>query len=413
MDVLQAITARNSHRAFRPDAPPRQLVDEILDAARWAPSSCNLQLTEYVVVDDPETVKKLGQRVNGKFRWAPTYVFFLYDPRFTVKRHAAVTSLGAAMQNVLLAATAHGLGACPMAGFGKDRAVRALLGIPAPYEIALAMALGYPADQPDKERDRLPLARVRHWNRWQDTGNLLNASRDLESWTPRDIRNYRERMAPVYLYRGHHSLHTYAPSVYAAAADILTTQAPPGGRWLDVLTYDGAFFNAFRERAAADAATVSDVVPFPLRVHAGEHPGLRTAAIGEDGNLPSGPFDLITIVHKLEFTPGHGRLLADAASALAPGGRLFVTTGVEPAAKRWARAVRRAAAAVRGEVTNVYENSPAYKIGPHRARRPRDLRVRITSAGLRAAAEGFRAVPGSGRFAAHRFWWGLYIRDAA
>lgn len=410
MELQDAIRSRRSHRQYRPEKPARELVDAVLEAARWAPSSCNLQLTEYLVVDDPELVKKLGERVNGKFKWAGVYIFLIYDPRFTVKRHAAVTSLGAAMQNILLAATEKGLGACPMAGFGKDAAAKSLLGIPAPYEIAVAIALGYSSDAPEKERERLGLDRVRHWNRWHDTGNLLNDDRKLSAWSWRDIRNYRERMAPVYLYRGHHSLNVFAPSVYDAAAKICATHASSATRWLDLFTYDGAFFRAFTGRVPAASATISDVIPFPLRVHAGEHPGIRTAPIGESGGLPEGTFDLVTCMHKLEFSVGHEQVLAQAAARLAPGGRLFVTTTAEAGLKRWARALRMTLLRARGETVNVYENSPTYKIGPFAARRPADIRAALASSGLQLRAEGRRVVPGSGRFAPHRFWWGVFER---
>lgn len=412
MELRDAITARISHRSFRPDAPPRELVDAVVDAARWAPSSCNLQLTEYLVVDDPALVKKLGERVNGKFAWAPVYVFLIYDPRFTVKRHAAVTSLGAAMQNILLTATDKGLGACSMAGFGKDPVVRSLLGIPAPYEIAVAVALGYPKDAPEKERGRLVLERVRHWNRWHDTGTTLKDARRLSAWNWRDIRNYRERMAPVYLYRGHHALNVFAPSVYAAAAEILAGQVPHPGRWLDLFTYDGAFFRALADRASAAETTISDVIPFPLRIHAAERPGVRTAAIGESGGLPDGAFDLVSCVHKIEFTPGYDRVLADAAARLAPGGRLFVTTAAEPALKRWARAIRTASLVARGETVNVYEHNSTYKIGPFARRHPSAIRAALASSGLQLRGEGYRSVAGSGRFAPHRFWWGIFERPA-
>lgn len=408
MDLHDAIHIRTSHRSYRQEKPTREVVDAIIDAARFAPSSCNLQLTEYLVVDDPQLIKTLGERVNGKFTWASAYIFLIYDPRFTVKRRAAVTSLGAAMQNILLAATDKGLGTCSMAGFGKDTAIKSLLGIPTPYEIAVAIALGFPNDASDKERDRIGLDRVRHWNRWHDTGTLLNDSPRLSAWNLRDIRNYRERMAPVYLYRGHHALNVYAPSVYEAAAEICASHAASNARWLDLFTYDGAFFRAFNERVPTAIATISDIIPFPLRVHGSECSQVRTAPIGESGGVPPGDFDLVTCVHKLEFTPGYERVLADAASHLAPGGRLFVTTTVESLSKRAAKVVRRASLRARGAVINVYENNPTYKIGPFAPRNAKDVRAVLASSGLHLRAEGLRTVPGSGRFAPHRFWWGVF-----
>src|SRR5262245_55657845 len=51
--------SRRSTRHFRPDPVPRPLLDDLLDAARWAPSGFNLQPTHFVVVTDAEVKARL------------------------------------------------------------------------------------------------------------------------------------------------------------------------------------------------------------------------------------------------------------------------------------------------------------------------------------------------------------------
>ncbi len=72
----------------------------------------------------------------------------------------------AATQNILLAATAHGVGSCWVGGDKKPFAddIRRLLGMPANYKLVSLVALGYPAETP--RREKRPLADVLHWERF-------------------------------------------------------------------------------------------------------------------------------------------------------------------------------------------------------------------------------------------------------
>src|SRR5262249_54843480 len=56
---LELVISRRSTRHFRPDPVPPDLLDQLLEAARWAPSGFNLQPTHFVVVTDPDVKAKL------------------------------------------------------------------------------------------------------------------------------------------------------------------------------------------------------------------------------------------------------------------------------------------------------------------------------------------------------------------
>ena len=53
LELQEAIFSRRTVRKFKKDPVPREVVDQIIDAARYAPSACNLQLWEFIAVDDP------------------------------------------------------------------------------------------------------------------------------------------------------------------------------------------------------------------------------------------------------------------------------------------------------------------------------------------------------------------------
>ena len=72
----------------------------------------------------------------------------------------------AATQNILLAAHGLGIGSCWIAGDKKDYApeVADILGVPAGFRLISLVALGYPAEQPQKAKR--PLSEVLHWERF-------------------------------------------------------------------------------------------------------------------------------------------------------------------------------------------------------------------------------------------------------
>src|SRR5262245_22338454 len=56
---IELVRSRRATRHFRPDPVPPDLLDELLEATRWAPSGFNLQPTHFVVVTSPEAKAKL------------------------------------------------------------------------------------------------------------------------------------------------------------------------------------------------------------------------------------------------------------------------------------------------------------------------------------------------------------------
>ncbi|MDP6180503.1 MAG: nitroreductase family protein, partial [Desulfatiglandales bacterium] len=60
-DILDVITTRKSVRRYTEDPVPDEMIEKILEAARWAPTGENHQPWRLIVVRDPETRKKIGQ----------------------------------------------------------------------------------------------------------------------------------------------------------------------------------------------------------------------------------------------------------------------------------------------------------------------------------------------------------------
>jgi len=157
--VYETIAARRTIRKFRAEPVARELLDRLVDAARLAPSAANLQPLEYVVVDDPA----LKARVFPCLKWA-AYIAPAGDPKpgeepaayIIVLNNTAIREkmfeydLGAAMENMILAALEEGVGSCWMLSIDRDR-LRSLLGVPESYRVDSVLALGYPAEDPTPE----------------------------------------------------------------------------------------------------------------------------------------------------------------------------------------------------------------------------------------------------------------------
>lgn len=181
-DLFDALKQRRSIRKYLPRAVPREVVLKVLEAAGWAPSAHNSQPWRFIIIENAtvkrELAEKMAQawaddlardgitteetkRVERKERFAnaPALILacvtmegmrnFPDEKRQKCEHDLAVESLGAAMQNLLLAAHAKGLGACWFCApsFCKET-VRKVLKLPESVEPEALVVMGYPEEAP-------------------------------------------------------------------------------------------------------------------------------------------------------------------------------------------------------------------------------------------------------------------------
>ena len=178
MELFEAIHARRAVRKYRPDPVPEEEIQKILDAANWAPSAMNRQQWEFIVVTRKETIREMGVsfgtvieeltrnlsvssghgplsreefiRFAETYGNAPVVIVVLTDTADAENfRKANLESASAATENLVLAATARGLGTCWMTGPLQDaKALRRILAIPDTKELVAVTPLGYPEEVP-------------------------------------------------------------------------------------------------------------------------------------------------------------------------------------------------------------------------------------------------------------------------
>jgi nitroreductase len=169
MDALEAIRTRRSIRQFESRPVPGELVEELLRAASSAPSANNQQPWCFVVVDDRGLLDQVPP-INpyaAMCRQAPLAILVCGDPRLEEFPGYWVQDCAAAVQNMLLAAHARGLGAVWTGVYPREdriRGLRKLLGVPEPVVPMALVVLGYPAEHVPPE-DRYREDRV-HRNGW-------------------------------------------------------------------------------------------------------------------------------------------------------------------------------------------------------------------------------------------------------
>ncbi len=156
MDVITAISRRRSVRRYRRKSVDRALLVAMVNAARLAPSTINLQPLEYIVVDDENIAgllfpnARMGALLSEPNRpteqerpWA--YIALLVNT--AIMKSGYEYDVGCAAQNALLAAVSFGLGACFIRNIDRNE-IRVLLQVPAEYEVDSVIAVGHPAHEP-------------------------------------------------------------------------------------------------------------------------------------------------------------------------------------------------------------------------------------------------------------------------
>jgi nitroreductase len=168
MNVKEAIEHRRSVREYQDKQIPEDIINELLDAARKAPSAKNTQSHKYFVIKDKEIIAKLkeGESFKQPFVYqAPLIIVCCANPKDypesvdvdDTPENYSLVDLSIATSFMTLRATELGLGSVYIAWLYRDN-IRKVLQIPDDYMIPYALAIGYP--NPDEEKRIRPRKEV-------------------------------------------------------------------------------------------------------------------------------------------------------------------------------------------------------------------------------------------------------------
>ncbi len=146
MDCLEVIKTRRSIRKYIKREIPEEIIKEIIDCARLAPTANNKQPWLFVVVKNENLKEQIGEIADyGKFiKDADCCIaVFCEETKYYLEDGSAAT------QNILLASWYFGIGSCWIAGDKKLYAekIRELLGVEKKYKLVSLISLGYPSKE--------------------------------------------------------------------------------------------------------------------------------------------------------------------------------------------------------------------------------------------------------------------------
>ncbi|GAB4485356.1 MAG: nitroreductase family protein [Anaerolineales bacterium] len=161
MDALEAIRKRRSTRTFTGEPIPRADLETIVDAGRLAATGHNQQPWDFIVVTEKETIMQFLPAAPWIIQ-AGAVIALVLDP----KTRWWVEDGATAIQNMLVASTALGYGACWIQGdvTPREEHFKDLLNISDEKRLMALIPVGVPAENP--QREKKPLTQVIHWEKF-------------------------------------------------------------------------------------------------------------------------------------------------------------------------------------------------------------------------------------------------------
>jgi nitroreductase len=169
MDAIKAIITRRSIRKFKKEPISEVLINELLEAGMYAPSSGNQQPWHFIVVTNKRILNAIPSfHPHSKMlKEAPLGILVCCDKFLEINKDMGVQDCSAATENILIAANAKGLGAVWLGIHPRkerENGMRRLLKIPENVIPISFISIGYPNEKKTIE-ERFKNSRV-HYNKW-------------------------------------------------------------------------------------------------------------------------------------------------------------------------------------------------------------------------------------------------------
>ena len=166
--VLDNMLARRSVRSYiRGKQVEKEKIQKLLEAAMAAPSACNIQPWEFIVVTDPKIVNDVEDAViKGKFGASLIIAVCGYPGFIPWENDVGTVDCAAAIENILLAATAMDLGTLWVGGYDMET-IKRLLDIPDDVHLVSIVYVGYAESTPEPRTQYTEDAV--HWEKYDTT----------------------------------------------------------------------------------------------------------------------------------------------------------------------------------------------------------------------------------------------------
>ncbi|NLJ84259.1 MAG: nitroreductase family protein [Halanaerobiaceae bacterium] len=164
-EAIKVIKSRRSVRKYIDKEIPEEVLREIVDCARLAPSGNNRQPWAFLVITDQDKKEKIASLARyGKFiKEAGACIGVFIDESQT---STPLLDAAAATENIILAATALGLGTCWVSSYKRDHSeeVKKMVNCPPDMELVALISVGYYDEMTVGMPKKKELEEVLHWN---------------------------------------------------------------------------------------------------------------------------------------------------------------------------------------------------------------------------------------------------------
>ena len=173
MDVKKAIETRKSIRKFKEKEVPDEIIKEVIDAARRAPSAHNLQPWHFIAVKSKEKIAKFKEQGVFVQEWLYNVPVIIVccaeksispDTKKELEENIQLIDLSLASAFLVLRATELGLGARFVSWTYKEK-LKKILGVPENVILPYVIAMGYPDEDP-KPKEKKKLEEIISFEKW-------------------------------------------------------------------------------------------------------------------------------------------------------------------------------------------------------------------------------------------------------
>ena len=155
MNTIELIKSRASVRKYKDKDIPKEVLEDLIDCARFAPSGYNLQPWIFVVITDKDKLIQISEACEyGKFikSAGACIAVFCHQSGETLMEDAS-----AATENIMIAALHYGLGTCWVNSHKKEHSevIKSMLKAPEGYELMTIISVGYPDENSKRPKKKL------------------------------------------------------------------------------------------------------------------------------------------------------------------------------------------------------------------------------------------------------------------
>ena len=165
MDCVEDILSRRSIRKFKDEAVSEEIINNILEAGRLAPTATNQQPWYFVVAQNQQEKEAFIFSGFNRFVTGADFIILgLYKKSEVVIEKLSLMDVTIALQNMVITAKIQGVGSCWMGAF-DERKLRDTMNLPDDFITVGAVAFGIPDEQP-KQPPKKQLNEIVHFNKW-------------------------------------------------------------------------------------------------------------------------------------------------------------------------------------------------------------------------------------------------------